>query len=83
MWLIIVTAGFAGNGKAGLLTGYTALLAAMFATGLILTMTMFAEGCLDKCVTMVFSRITAIIIAGLSAQYVVCGLAAVLSRRDG
>ena len=67
----------------GLLTGHAALLVVMFATGLILTMTVFAEGCLDECVTIVFSRITAIIIAGLSVQYVIDGLAAVLSRRNG
>lgn len=67
----------------GLLTGHAALLVVMFATGLILTMTVFAEGRLDECVTIVFSRITAIIIAGLSVQYVIDGLAAVLSRRNG
>ena len=61
----------------GLLTYYAALLAVMVATALILTMTMVAEGWLDERVTMVFSRITAIILAGLSVQYVIDGLAAI------
>ncbi len=46
-------------------------------TGLILTMTVVAEGWLDERVTMVFSRITAIILAGISVQYVIDGLAAI------
>ena len=77
MSVIVVTAGFAGDGMAGLLTGYAALLAVMVATGLILTMTVVAEGWLDERVTMVFSRITAIILAGLSVQYVIDGLSAI------
>ena len=77
MSVIVVTAGFAGDGMAGLLKGYAALLAVMVATGLILTMTVVAEGWLDERVTMVFSRITAIILAGLSVQYVIDGLSAI------
>ena len=77
MSVIVVTAGFAGNGFAGVMTGYAALLAVMVATGLILTMTVVAEGWLDERVTMVFSRITAIILAGLSVQYVIDGLSAI------
>ena len=57
--------------------GYAALLAVMVATGLILTMTVVAEGWLDERVTMVFSRITAIILAGLLVQYVIEGLSAI------
>ena len=49
----------------------------MVATGLILTMTVVAEGWLDEHLTMVFSRITAIILAGLSVQYVIDGLSAI------
>ena len=39
----VVTAGFAGNGFASLMTGYAALLAVMALTGLILTVTVVAE----------------------------------------
>ena len=46
----------------------------MVATFLILAITVFAEGWLDERVKMVFSRITAIILAGLSVQYVIDGL---------
>ena len=77
MSVIVVTAGFAGNGFAGLLTGYAALLAVMVATGIILSVTVVAERWLDERITMVFSRITAIILAGLSVQYVIDGLAAI------
>ena len=74
MSVIVVTAGFAGNGFAGLMTGYAALLAVMALTGVILTVTVVADRWLDERVTMVFSRITAIILAGLSVQYVIDGL---------
>ena len=74
MSVIVVTAGFAGNGFAGVMTGYAALLAVMALTGVILTVTVVAERWLDERVTMVFSRITAIILAGLSVQYVIDGL---------
>ena len=53
------------------MTGYAALLAVMALTCLILTVTVITERWLDECVTMVFSRITAIILAGLSVQYVI------------
>ncbi len=43
MSVIVVTASFAGDGMAGLLTGYAALLAVMVSTVLILTMTVVAE----------------------------------------
>ena len=74
MSVIVVNAGFAGNGFAGIMTGYAALLAVMALTGLILTVTVVAERWLDERVTMVFSRNTAIILAGLSVQYVIDGL---------
>ena len=74
MSVIVVTAGFAGDGVGGVLTGYAALLAVMAVTGLILTLTVVAERWLDERITMVFSRITAIILAGLSVQYVIDGL---------
>ena len=52
-------------------------LAVMVATGAILSLTVFAEGWMNEKITMVFSRITAIILAGLSVQYVIDGLAAI------
>ena len=76
MSVIVVNAGFAGA-LASTLTGYAALLAVMVATGIILCLTVVAEGWLNERITMVFSRITAIILAGLSVQYVVDGLTAV------
>jgi len=74
MSLIVATAGFAGSGIPGLLTGYAALLAVMVATGIILTVSVVAEGWLDERITLVFSRIIAIILSGLSVQYVIDGL---------
>ena len=76
MSVIVVNAGFAGA-LASKLTGYAALLAVMVATGVILCLTVIAEGWLNERITMVFSRITAIILAGLSVQYVIDGLAAI------
>ena len=76
MSVIVVNAGFAGA-LASTLTGYAALLAVMVATGIILCLTVIAEGWLNEKITMVFSRITAIILAGLSVQYVIVGLAAI------
>ena len=73
---IVVNAGFAGA-LASTLTGYAALLAVMAATGIILCLTVVAEGWLNEKITMVFSRITAIILAGLSVQYVIDGLSAI------
>ena len=77
MSVIVVTAGFAADGVGGVVTGYAALLAVMAVTGIILSLTVFAEGWMNEKITMVFSRITAIILAGLSVQYVIDGLAAI------
>ena len=49
----------------------------MVATGIILCVTVDAEGWLYEKITMVFSRITAIILAGLSVQYVINGMSAI------
>ena len=57
--------------------GYASLIAVMVATGLILCMTVIAESWLNERVTMVFSRITAIILAALSVQYVIDGIRSV------
>ena len=76
MSVIVVNAGFAGA-LASTLTGYAALLAVMVTTGIILCLTVISEGWLNEKITMVFSRITAIILAGLSVQYVIDGLATI------
>jgi len=77
MSVIVVTGGFTDSGVGAVLTGYAALLAVMVATGAILSLTVLAEGWMNEKITMVFSRITAIILAGLSVQYVIDGLAAI------
>ena len=74
MSVIVVNAGFAGV-LSSTLTSYAALLAVMAATGIILCLTLVAEGWLNEKNTMVFSCITAITLAGLSVQYVIDGLA--------
>ena len=77
MSVIVVTGGFASGGFGAVLTGYAALLAVMVATGAILSLTVLAEGWMNERITMVFSRITTIILAGLSVQYIIDGLAAI------
>ena len=59
--------------------GYLNISEAAFriAGGIILCLTLVAEGWLNEKITMVFSRITAIILAGLSVQYVIDGLTAI------
>ena len=76
MSVIVVNASFAG-GAASTIVGYASLVAVMVATGLILCLTVIAESWLNERVTMVFSRITAIILAGLSVQYVIDGMQSV------
>ena len=44
------------------------------ATAIILRLTIMVESWLSEKITMVFSHITAIILAGLSVQYVIDGL---------
>ena len=74
MSVIVVSAGHAGALETTL-AGYAALLGVMAATGAILCMTVAAEQWLNERITTVFSRITAIVLAGLSVQYVIDGLA--------
>ena len=74
MSVIVVTADFSSS-LGSMVTGYAALIAVMVATGMILCAAVFAETWIDERISMVFSRITAIILAGLSVQYVVDGLA--------
>ena len=55
------------------LTGYAALGAVMILTGFILSMVVIVERFIDPRATNVFSRVTAIILAALSVQYVIDG----------
>ena len=73
MSVIVVNAGLAGA-LTSTINGYTSLMAVMFVTGVILCLTVAAENWLTERVTMIFSRITAIVLAGLSVQYVIDGL---------
>jgi small neutral amino acid transporter SnatA (MarC family) len=77
MSVIVVAGSFASGGFGAVLTGYAALLAVMVSTGTILGLTVLAKGWIKEKITMAFSRITAIILAGLSVQYVIDGLAAI------
>ena len=74
--VIVVNASFS-SALADTLIGYFALLAVMASTGLILCLTVIAESWMNEKVTMVFSRITAIVLAGLSVQYILDGLSSV------
>lgn len=73
--VIVVNASFSSD-LSSMLIGYASLIAVMLATGLILCLTVIAEKWLNEKITMVISRITAIILAGLSVQYVIDGLTA-------
>jgi small neutral amino acid transporter SnatA (MarC family) len=73
MSVIVVNPCFAGN-IAGMMTVYAALIAVMVPTAIIFRMIVVAEGWLNEKITRVFPRITAIIFAGLSMQYVIDGM---------
>ena len=70
-----MSSGAASSLKLSLL-GLGALGSVMAATVLILIATSLAESYVDNRVTSVFSRITAIILAALSIQYIFDGLTA-------
>lgn len=70
---MVVSSGGTGRLKSSLL-GLSALAAVMAITAVILIATSLAEAYIDKRVTSVFSRITAIILAALSIQYIIDGL---------
>ena len=72
---MVVLSGAAGSLKLSLLD-LGALALVMAATALILIATSFAESYVDRRVTLVFSRIAAIILAALSIQYIIDGLSA-------
>ena len=76
MSVTVVNASFAGA-LTSTIMGYASLIAVMVATGFILCMTVIAESWLNERVTMVFSRITAVILVGLSVQYVIDGIQSV------
>ena len=73
MSIIVVNGGFAGD-VSSIILSYMALLATMFATALFLSLAVFAESWMNERVTMIFSRVTSIILAGLAVQYVIDGL---------
>ena len=72
--VMVVSSGAGGYLKLSLL-GLVALTSVMAATALILIATSLAESYVDKRVTSVFFRINAIILAGLSLQYMIDGTA--------
>ena len=57
-----------------MLPGYFALILVMFITALIFMLTGFVQEDINYKITSVFSRITAIILAALSIQYLINGL---------
>ena len=71
--VIVVSSGSTGSLKLSLL-GLGALAAVMAITAVIVIATSLAEAYIDARVTSVFSRITAIILAALSIQYIIDGL---------
>ena len=75
MSVMVVSADFSGSMVMSL-TGYGALLAVMLATGKIMVLTAIADRMIDPRLSNVFSRVTAIILAALSVQYVIDGLTA-------
>ena len=56
--------------------GYAALVTVMASTSIIFVLTGLAQGYINHKITSVFSRITAIILASLSIQYLIDGLEA-------
>jgi multiple antibiotic resistance protein len=75
MSVMVVSADFSGSMVMSL-TGYGALLAVMLATGKIMVLTAIADRMIDPRLSNVFSRVTAIILAALSVQYVIDGMTA-------
>ena len=75
MSVMVVSADFSGSMVMSL-TGYGALLAVMLVTGKIMVLTAIADRMIDPRLSNVFSRVTAIILAALSVQYVIDGLTA-------
>ena len=74
--VMVVNAGIAGA-LGSTLIGHAVMLAVIVAKGIILYLNVIAEDWLNKKITIVFLLITAIILAGLSVQYVIDGLATI------
>lgn len=62
--------------KLDIVIGYGAIVAVMLATAITLIIASLAESYISPRVTLVFSRITAIILTALSIQYIIDGLQA-------
>lgn len=58
-------------GKLDIVIGYGAMVAVMLATAIVLIIASLAESYINQRITLVFSRITAIILAALSIQYII------------
>lgn len=71
--VMVVTADIESNLQS-YIASYGALIAVMVITAMTLSFTVRIERFIDERATMVFSRITAIILAALSVQYVLNGL---------
>ncbi|MGB2492992.1 MAG: MarC family protein, partial [Candidatus Puniceispirillum sp.] len=71
--VMVVSADLAGDAAQSLI-GYGALGAVMGATAIILVLTGLAQNFIDTRIASVFSRVTAIILAALSVQYIIDGL---------
>lgn len=76
MSIIVVTSDFPSS-LGSMVKGYAALIGVMITTGMILCAAVVAETSIDERISMVFSRITAITLVGLSVQYVIDGLASI------
>ena len=74
MSIIVDNADFVSS-LGNMLTGYTAPIEVMVATGVILCAAVVAETWIDERISSVFWRISAIILTGLSVQSVINGLA--------
>ena len=72
--VMVVASSPAGN--LDIVIGYGAMVAVMLATAIVLIIASLAESYINPRVTLVFSRITAIILAALSIQYIIDGLQA-------
>ena len=70
--VMVVASSPAGN--LDIVIGYGAMVAVMRATAIVLIIASLAESYINPRVTLVFSRITAIILAALSIQYIIDGL---------
>jgi len=64
------------TGNVNMIIGYGAMVVVMLATAIFLIIASLAESYINPRITLVFSRITAIILAALSIQYIIDGLQA-------